>query len=144
MASTFTSDKAASTVQARTGLEVIPVYAEYELTAALVDDDVIQMVKVPEGARVLEVILTTDDLDTDASPALALNVGDGSDPNRYIAASTIGQTGGTVRMGQGIVTSTSSHTYAADDTIDIHVETAPATGAATGTLCLTVLYTMQT
>lgn len=140
MASTLTTSKVASTVQARAGLDITSVTATYTQSAAFVVNDVVQMVKVPMGATILEVILSTTDLDTDATPAIVLEVGDGGDVDRYIAGSTVGQAGGLVRLsahgGHG-------YTYTADDTIDIKVSTAPDAGSTDGTLTLTVIYTMQ-
>lgn len=107
---------------------------------AFVVNDVVQMCKVPKGARVLEVILTTTDLDT-GTPALVLDVGDGDDTDRYIDGATIGGTGGTARLGSGITTNTPAFTYTANDTIDVLVQVAPATGTATGTLTLVVGFT---
>lgn len=140
MASTFTSDAVASTVQPRAGLGVCSITASYEISAALVVNDVIQMVKVPAGATVLNVILQTDDLDTNGSPAIVLDVGDGTNTDLYIDGSTIGQAGGIEYMN---VNTALGNTYTSEDTIDILVQVAPATGATSGTLTLTVIYDMQ-
>jgi hypothetical protein len=141
MASTFTAGRVASGIQPRAELGLNCVSETYELTAALVINDVIQMVKIPAGAIIQEVILSSDDIDT-GSPAVVLAVGDGAVPDRFIKGSTIGQAGGTERM--GMVTTVDSHkyTYTADDTIDIKCTTAPATGVV-GTLVLSVFYTFQ-
>lgn len=115
----------------------------YTVTAgsALIINDTIGMVKVPIGARVCEIILSTTDLDSNVTPLVTLDVGDGLVANRYIAASTIGQTGGTVRLGSGITTLTQAYTYLADDIITVKVNAAPATGATTFTVQLVVIYT---
>lgn len=108
--------------------------------AALVINDTIGMVKVPIGARVGEIVLTVTDMDT--STGILLDVGDSGSANRYIAASTIGQTGGTVRLGSGIITATSAFTYTADDIITVKVNTAATgTAATTFTLSIAVFYT---
>lgn len=144
MATTYSSDKVASTVQAVAGVGLHVVYAEYEAATALVLDDVIQMVKVPKGATVVELILAVDDLDSGTD--LVLDVGDGSDDDRYILGSTIGQAGGLARLGAGITAATTpsafNYEYTAEDTIDVHVDTAPA-GGGTGTIKMAVFYTMQ-
>jgi hypothetical protein len=116
----------------------VTVYSEYAIGAALALNDLIRMVKMPAGARVLGVTLGADDLDTGGSPAITLDVGDDADPDRYVAASTIGQTGAAptgaiLKAGFGYV-------YSEDDTIDILVKAAPATGATTGTLRLAATY----
>lgn len=139
---TLTTSKVASTVQSRTIVNgVIAVYATYALSAALALDDVIQMVKIPAGATVLDVKLTADDLDTNAAPAIVLDVGDGGDTDRFIDGSTIGQSGGitaSMNVRTGFL-----HAYTAEDTIDVHVQVGPATGAASGNVKLAVLYTMD-
>lgn len=139
MAETFTTSKVATTVMARGGIGVQSVHGTYELTKALVVNDVIQMVKIPKGARIIDTILAADDLDT-GSPAIVLTVGDGTTADRFITASTVAQGSGVARLGQvdGL-----GYVYTAEDTIDVKVTTAPATGTATGTIALTVLYDMQ-
>lgn len=140
MASTYTATNAGSGKQARGGVGIVSATSKYTLTGALVQDDVIQMLKIPAGAVIQEVILSCTDLDTASSPAIVLEVGDGDDPNRFIDASTIGQAGGLDRLGTH---GGHGYQYAAADTIDVKVPTAPATGATTGTITLTAIYTMQ-
>lgn len=143
MASTLTTDKVASTVQARAGIGIESVFATYTITAAFVINDVIQMVKVPKGATVLELVFHTTDLDT--STGIVLQIGDGDDVDRYVKDSAIGQTGGTVRLGAGIVNNSgANYTYTAEDTIDVKVTTAASgTAATSGTLSMAVIYAMH-
>lgn len=114
--------------------------AVYTLTAALALNDVIQMIPVAAGERVVDLQLISEDLDTNGTPAIVLDVGDGDDTDRYIDGSTIGQTGGMARLGQGVATDAAAiavnRLYAAADTIDVLVQVAPATGATTGTIRL--------
>lgn len=144
---TLKSAAVATGQQSRAGVGVEIAFASYELVAALALNDVIQMVKIPAGATVCELLLATDDLDTGGSPALVLDVGDGDDTDRYIDGSTIGQTGGSARLGSGVSAATAAnsfnYTYAAEDTIDVLAQVAPATGATSGTVSLMVIYTMQ-
>ena len=139
MATTFTNAKAAAGVQARVGLDTITVFAEHEISAALVVNDVIQMVKVPAGAVILDVKLASDDLDS-AGPAIVLDVGDGTVTDRFIDGATVAQGSGVTSLNEvdGLL-----YEYTAEDTIDILVQVAPATGATSGTLRLAVTYTMQ-
>jgi len=127
-------------VQPRTGEGVIAVVSKYTQAAAYVINDVIQMVKVPKGAVILDVALSCEDLDTHATPTIVLEVGDGEDTDRYITGSTIGQAGGLASLarynGHG-------YQYTANDTIDVKVTTAPATGTTDKSIMLTVLYTMH-
>lgn len=149
MASTLLSPQAAAGIQAHSlpgaGV-VIAARAKYTLIAALVINDVIQMVKVPKGACILEVILTSDDLDS--STGVVLAVGDGVTADRFISGSTVGQAGGIVRMGSGVTAANqsgaSAFQYTVDDTVDVKVTTAPSgTAATTGDIVLTVLYSME-
>lgn len=140
MASTLTSSKVASTVMTRKVEDLTAVWATYTLTAALVINDVIQMVKVPAGATIIDVLVSAPDLDTGSSPAIVLAVGDGTTPARFISGSTIAQAGGIAKLG---VVAGVLYQYTADDTIDIKVITAPATGATEGTISLMVLYSLN-
>lgn len=143
MASILTTAAVAAGIQARAGVGTGSVAATYTGTAALVLNDVIQMVKVPAGAVVREVILNTTDLDS--STGIVLAVGDGGDVDRFIKDSAIGQTGGTVRLGAGIVDNAcNNYTYTAEDTVDVKVTTAATGTAATSfTIGLTVFYDMN-
>lgn len=141
---TLQTSKVASTVPVRephSGNCV--VFATYTLAAALALNDVIEMVKIPSGAKIIDMVLATTDLDTNGAPAIVLDVGDGADTDRFIDGTTIGQTGGTVRLGSGITTNTHVYSYTADDTIDVLVQVGPATGAASGTVSLAVTYTLE-
>lgn len=146
MATTYSSNAVASGVQPRGGIGVQSITEVYEAEVALVVDDIIKMVKIPAGAEILDIRLSVDDLDTDGTPAIVLDVGDGDDDDRFILGTTIAQGGGTVRLGQGVVgaaaASCAGYRYTADDTIDVHVDTAPDAGG-TGTISLTVIYSMQ-
>ena len=140
MASLFVADNAGTGKQARGGVGIVSVTSKYTLTGALVVNDVIQMAKIPAGAVIQEVVLSCTDLDTASSPAIVLEVGDDGDTDRFIGASTVGQAGGVTRLsahaGHG-------YQYSAANTIDVKVATGPTTGAATGTITLTAIYTMQ-
>lgn len=146
MATTYYSEncKSGYGYSPRAGLGVCSKTVVFETTAALVINDVIQMVKIPKGATILDVKLGVDDIDSGSS--LTLSVGDGTTPGRFILESTIGQGGGVVGIGTGITGASAAdvlgYTYAADDTIDIKVIAAPA-GDGEGTLTLSVLYTMD-
>jgi len=135
---TTANAKAASTVMYREGLDITSVFATHTLTTAEQQaDDVVQMVKIPKGATILDVILTSADIDSATSAVLA--VGDGSDDDRFITGSTIGQAGGVERLNAfaGL-----NYEYTADDTIDLNVTTAPGTPVE-GVINLCVIYTMN-
>ena len=141
--STFTSSQAASTVNPRTcDGNVCAVAAVYEISAALVASDVIQMARVPAGATILQVILQTDDLDS-AGPAIVLDVGDGTTTDRFIDACLTAQVAANDVACQINQVDGHNYVYTAEDTIDVIVATAPTTGATSGTIRLTVFYHMQ-
>jgi hypothetical protein len=142
MASTLYSSDCAvgSGIQPRAGIGLCTVSATYALAAALELDDLIHMVKIPAGATLLDVILDVPDLDTDVSPAITLSVGYTGELEAFISQDTVGQAGGIVRLS---VPGGSQTLFAAEDTLQISATAAPATGAATGTLKLTAIYTMD-
>lgn len=107
-------------------------------------NQVLASVDIPGDATVLDVILTTTDLDTNGAPAITIDVGDSAGPsvpddNRFISASTIGQAGGTVRYGSTATNPVYTYSTTGDQTIEVTVATGAATGAA-GTVTLTVIY----
>ena len=103
-------------------------YAKFSVTAAPNTDDIYQMVDVFAGETVHNVKIKSTDLDTGTD--LVYGVGDATDADQYIAASTCGQAGG----GDESDADVSPNTYSSDDTIDITVEVDPAGDVATGTL----------
>ncbi len=56
--------------------------------------DIYQLVRVPNGYSIEWVILDTDQLDSNATPTVALEVGDGTVPGRFITGATTGHAGG--------------------------------------------------
>lgn len=116
---------------------VYSVTGSYTVGAALTSGDLIQMVPVAEGNRVLDVVLTVTDLDTGTS--LVLDVGDTDatdDTDRYIDGTTTTSISATVTRMNNVAGH--GYVFAANGTIDVDVETAPQTGATTGTVKLTV------
>ncbi len=118
------------------------IVATHELEAALALNDLIPMVTVPANCTITRVILGTDDLDSNGTPTLVLDVGDGDDTDRFIDGATVGQTGGITDMSDMAMTGFGYH-YDSEDTIDVLVQAAPATGATSGTITLTVSYVMD-
>ena len=118
---------------------VYPLYGTYELAAALVQNDVIQMANIKEGTRVIEVMVFTDDLEASGS-ATVFDVGDSGSTARFITGSTIAQAGGQVSSKDATygVASGLGYQYTANDTIDIKF-TAVGTGNTSGTVTLYAL-----
>lgn len=108
----------------------------YDLTAALVVNDTIDMCKLPAGMVVDDLIVSTDDLDTGGSPAVVLDiglyddVGATSSQTAFITGTTIGQAGGVARLTNAAGRKIAPVDY--DRYIRVKVTTAPATGAASG------------
>ena len=128
---------------------VYSVYGNWTSTTALVVNDVIQMCKVPLGARVLKIDLYVSDLDAGATPAITLDIGDGTDTAsayRFVQNSTIGQAGGSVTFpgGTGAAPSTGfGYQYTTNDTIDVKVSTAPQTAASTQTMKMVCMFSID-
>ena len=138
---TVTGTKVSATVQARAGIKIVEVVSVFAVPVTgdgSAANDIIQMVKVPSGATILDVTMACTDIDT-GTPAVALQVGDGGSATRFIGTSTIGQGGGVARLDQfgGL-----GYKYTADDTIDVKISTVAATKAA-GTLTLVARYTLD-
>lgn len=133
--------RAAATVQQRAdvGPFVIVDSVTTSITANVTANDIIESIKVPRGARILEVIAAATDMDTGGSPTMSFQVGDGGSASRFIGTSVIPTTAGIVRMDQfgGV-----NYQYTADDTIDIKWIAVAATFAA-GTISLIVMYRMD-
>lgn len=148
MATTYYSPscRSGAGIQPRTPLGICSVSGSFDIAAtgqgggvAFIINDVVQMVKIPSGATVLDIILDCPDLDT--STGVRLSVGDGSSSARYIASNNVGVAGGIIRLS---VTGSSQYAYTADDTIDILVAAAATgTAATTGVIYMTVFYSMD-
>lgn len=108
----------------------------YEVTTVLtlpndaVDTNVFQMVPVPKGARVVEVIASA------LAQAATIAVGDGDDPDRYIASASVAAAAVT-RLNKAVGM---GYRYTANDTIDITLGATPTDG---GTVTLTVLFVQE-
>jgi len=118
--------------------EVYAVRGEIALAAALALNDVIEMVKLPADCVPVDFIIDTDDLDSGATPALAMAVGFTAGTNAEFRAAAVGQAAGLVRMDSVLAPRIAPTT--ADRVVGLKVTTAPATGATTGTIGFTLQY----
>jgi hypothetical protein len=141
MASTFSSVEVTRGDFRYNEKGVYALYGTYELAAALVINDVIKMVNIKSGTKVLHVMLFVDGLDTGTS--LVLDVGDDGDTDRFITGSVIGRSSTAGQIDSLAATYGNkdgfAYEYTADNTIDVKVQTAPASGASTGTVTLVAL-----
>ena len=156
MATTYVSTKAATGVQPRLDVHDDTLYCSFNIATAVgtadeggggaggtafIINDVVQMVKVAANSYVVGVVLAVDALDS--STGIVVAVGDGSDEDRFITASTIGRSAaaGVANLNNAVGL---LYNYTAADTIDFKVTTA-ATGTAstTGLIRLAVRVTPQ-
>lgn len=111
-------------------------------------NDIIDMGLIPALSKVVDIIIDSDDLDSNGTPTLAFDVGviTGTPGDRtgsrtcgseFFAASTIARTGGVSRMSQS--TGFRVDRANADRSIGLKITTAAATLPTTGKLGLTVL-----
>lgn len=142
MATTATA-RAAAGIQPREehGPLVIQQSITHSVTANPVADDRLQLFKVPRGARILEVLLVTTDMDS-GGPTLTAEVGDGGDTDRFISSKAIGAAGAGVvhRLDNPVGL---NYQYTAEDTIDVTFP-ATATTFAAGTITAVVMYSLDT
>lgn len=113
--------------------------ADVACAASPSTSDTLQFFYLPPGARVHLAALESTDMDTNVSPALALNIGDAGSANRLFAASTVGQAG---TMSTAIAVAGAGYKFTAKTLITGVASTNAATGAA-GTARLTVFYTVE-
>lgn len=118
--------------------QVIEDGVSVAMTTAMLDNanDEVELLYVPKGAVILGVTLSASDMDTNGTPALVIDVGDDSDEDRLIAASTVGQDG---TLTSAIATTGHMYKYASDTKIKAYIKTAAATAAA-GTLVFSIRY----
>jgi hypothetical protein len=118
---------------------VIGRSAAFTFTTSASSGDVVQMVNVPKGCQVHDVILCVNGgLATGSN--LAFNVGDGNATGRYVTSGSLA-----AATGGGMIfrtNSTNGYSYSAEDTIDVVVGTV---GSMSGQMAirLTVFYSMD-
>lgn len=137
----ITRNKPAPTAGSNT---TITVREEYDILAALVINDTIDLVKIPVGYVPVDVTLDTDDLDTGATAAVVLSAGlrkaDGTTdaPACFIVGSTVGQAGGVARAAVKEGFRLAAATVVRN--VYVTVTTAPATSVTSGKIGVTVSY----
>lgn len=105
----------------------VVAYASFTFPVAIAASDTVKLLPIPAGARVLDLIVKSTDMDTDGTPALTLNVGDSASATQYLSASTIGQAGGIAQLAIGATAKLKK--YTTDDYLSVAVATAPDVGA---------------
>lgn len=102
-------------------------------------NNTIELLWVPKNAVITGITFACSDIDTNGTPTVKFDIGDSGSANRYLAASTIGQSAGiTNAIAQGGFL----YKTTADTKIIATVNTAPATAAA-GTITFGVTYVLD-
>jgi hypothetical protein len=140
MASAYKSTKITNQAPARAAIPGLNAVSEvFTFPAAPVLNDTVEMVLLPKGAVLCDMVLDADDLDTGGTPTIMLQVGDGTTADKFIGASNVAQAGGVARMDKkGNV----GVPLAADTKAVVKVSTGPATGAV-GDIRLTAIYSLE-
>jgi hypothetical protein len=117
---------------------IVTATAIVAMTTAMIDNanDDVGLFYLPAGAVVVRATVAATDMDTNGSPALAIDVGDSGDEDRLFAASTVGQTG---TLSTAMARTGFLYKYTSRTEIRAYIQTAAATGAA-GTLYVAVDY----
>lgn len=130
------------------GAEPVILTGTLTLTAALVVNDLLEMVILPAGYVPVDVVVATEDLDSNGAPAVVLKAGvmagtprDTTLGNRTTGAEiftgkTIGQTGGVQRADVADIFLLAPST--SDRSLGIQVTTAPATSSTTAKIRMIV------
>jgi len=108
---------------------------DYTVSTTLATGDIIQMVKVPKGARIIGGHVA---FNLTGTPNLPFSLGDGGDADRFMTSTTVNSTAAF----QAFNSSVMDHDYTDDDTIDLTVGTVTAAPTG-GTITVTVLYQMD-
>lgn len=104
--------------------------ATYSITAALSANDVLQMIKIPSGATIIDGYTRFI-----GAPAFAWTVGDGGSTNRFATVVTASASAATGTL-NAFLRKVLPYTYTSDDTIDIKVTVVTATTNAKFTLAV--------
>lgn len=128
--------------------EVHVAEGKYDLAAALADEDVVVLTRIPPGCIPIDARLELDELDTGADAIVVdlalmeMGAVAALANSELIKDSTLGQAGGVARMDQ-LDTARRAVLEAAVDKeryVVLHVTTAPGTGATSGRIKASVLF----
>jgi hypothetical protein len=134
---TYRTPGVAATAQARAGIDLTSQTQSLTIGTNLLASDILEMVKVPAGATIQEIVLSTT---ASLGATSTVEIGDGGDTDRFFVAANFGNgAAGLIRNG---VAAGHGYKYTAEDTIDVRIATnaTPATGAV---VTMTVFYSMQ-
>ncbi len=117
---------------------VVTETAEYTGSASFSAGDVVQMVQVPKGAKVLEVTISGNQW-TSGSADAAYIVGDGNDVDRYMTTASVSSV---VIARMGAVTG-HNYEYTADDTVDVTINAQGSSATTAPIIRLSVTYAVD-
>lgn len=116
------------------------VYSVYSLTATLTVGDIIQICKIPDGGRVLEVIMSNNGDVFDGK----MNIGTRADHDKFVASLTFQATTIRANRGCGSVLDVSDAATTRHTMLEAKIsDSTSASGSNAGSLCWTVLYSMD-
>lgn len=139
---TYETDKSRSAtgISAGPGWHRQPVtdFVQLSLSTAMIDNanDDIGLFYVPAGAVILGCTVSGTDMDSNGTPALAIDIGDSGDEDRLIAAATVGQAG---TLSAALARTGHLYKYSTRTQIRAYIQTAAATAVA-GTLNVSITY----
>ena len=139
MATVYRADNYKDPMPANPGVGVtLTREFEFLVGTAFVVNDTVKLMPLAKGLAIVlqEWFLDVPDLDTNGSPTIALQLGDNDSAAKFLAANTVGQTGGLRdSMEDGVAGSLPvSYAAGADKDLVLKVSTAPATGATAVTI----------
>jgi hypothetical protein len=105
-------------------------------TAGLALNAVTPAIRVPAGFTVFGAIISSTDVDTNASPTILFGLGDTGSTSRLIAASNVGQAGTANQA--ALAPAAIGYRYPVETTVNLIASTAAATAAA-GTVTVYLL-----
>lgn len=124
-------------------------YAEFDIavqgnSTAFVINDVIRMIKMPKGARVIDLHYYVPALDSSTGVVTAVGDQDGTpDDDRYVTAATVGRSGAAGMQRMAAATGV-GYKFAADGYLELKVTTAASgTASTTGTIKMWATYSVD-
>lgn len=139
---TYYAPNAGPTDQPAAGIGMHIAHGTYTLDTTnepLGNGDFVDLVKVPKGARIIQILLFMEDLETTSSSSLDL--GDYADDDRWQSANIDGRTGNYRKIDR-TVGGDVFYEYTTDDTIRILWNTAPGTDINGAKIKIAVKYNM--
>lgn len=103
----------------------------------MVSGDTLELVPIPENARILQIILKSS---TDIPGASGIEVGDGASNGRFFNGISLGAASRFFQLGVCGVFSGLGYKYAQDDTIDLFLRKAATKVPTSSTIQLWVIY----